>query len=160
MGGLSSNLQQAKAAVAYVKQKLPRGAGNRSDGSSDAKACLLWVRENMVCADDFVPHLAVRAEQMGCGNCGEQAAVAYMFLKKRGVRSLDYMNLNDPSGDAVHSFVVIGFQGAGATSSGWGESAVICDPWDGGQVYAAWKIDMNMSLWVSGSSVESLFRLG
>ena len=71
MGGLSSNLQQAKAAVAYVKQKLPRGAGNRSDGSSDAKACVLWVRENMVCADDFVPHLAVRAEQIGCGNCGD-----------------------------------------------------------------------------------------
>ena len=155
MGGLSSNLQQAKAAVAYVRRKLPRGAGNRSDGSSDAAACVLWVRQNMVSAEDFVPHLAVRAEQTGCGNCGEQAAVAYMYLKKRGVQPLDYMNLNGPSGKAVHSFVVIGYEQEPGT---WGEHAVICDPWDDGQSYAAWKIDMNMTLWVSGSTVESLYR--
>lgn len=65
MGGLSSNLQRAKAAVSYVRRKLPRGAGNRSDGSSDARACVVWVRENMVSAEDFVPHLAVRAEADG-----------------------------------------------------------------------------------------------
>jgi hypothetical protein len=61
-------------------RKLPRGAGNRSDGSSDARACVVWVRENMVSAEDFVPPCA------------------------------------------------------------------------------AWKIDMNMTLWVSGSTLESLYR--
>lgn len=158
MGGLSSNLQQAKAAIAHVKRKLPRGAGNRSDGSSDAAECVLWIRENMVSAAEWVPHLAARAEQMGCGNCGEQAAVAYMFLKKRGVRPLNYMNLNNPAGKAVHSFVVIAFEGDSETQSSWGENAVICDPWDDSQAYAAWKIGANMSLWVGGSTVESLFR--
>jgi hypothetical protein len=158
MGGLASNMQRAKEAVAHVRRKLPRGAGNRSDGSSDARACVLWVRENMVSAADWVPHLAQRAAQYGCGNCGEQAAVAFMYLKGRGVRSLDYMNLNNPNGTAIHSFIVIGFDADNGSSSGWGDGAVVCDPWDEGQAYAAWKIKMNMSLWASGSSVESLFR--
>ena len=159
MGGLSSNLQWAKKACAHVKRKLPRGAGNRPDGSSDAAACVLWVRENMVDAADWVPHLASRAEQYGCGNCGEQAAVAFMYLKRNGVRSLDYMNLNDPQGEAIHSFVVIGFQGEGEETSGWGPHAVICDPHDNGQSYAAWQIEMCMTLFVGSCSVESLFRV-
>jgi hypothetical protein len=159
MGGLSSNLQWAKKACAHVKRKLPRGAGNRPDGSSDAAACVLWVRENMVDAADWVPHLALRAEQYGCGNCGEQAAVAFMYLKRNGVRSLDYMNLNDPQGEAIHSFVVIGFQGEGEETSGWGPHAVICDPHDNGQSYAAWQIEMCMTLFVGSFSVESLFRV-
>ena len=159
MGGLSSNLQWAKKACAHVKRKLPRGAGNRPDGSSDAAACVLWVRENMVDAADWVPHLALRAEQYGCGNCGEQAAVAFMYLKRNGVRSLDYMNLNDPQGEAIHSFVVIGFQGEGEETSGWGPHAVVCDPHDNGQSYAAWQIEMCMTLFVGSCSVESLFRV-
>jgi hypothetical protein len=158
MGGLSSNLQWAKRACAYVKRNLPRGAGNRPDGSSDAAACVLWVRENTVCAEDFIPHLAERAIQNGCGNCGEQAAVAFVYLKRQGVRPLDYMNLNNPQGRAIHSFVTIGFVGQGEESSGWGPHAVVCDPWDDSQAYAAWKIEMSMTLFVGSCSVETLFR--
>ena len=143
MGGLASNLQRAKAACAHVKRKLPRGAGNRPDGSSDAEACVLWVRENMVSAKDWVPHLASRAVQYGCGNCGEQAALAFMYLKQQGVRPLDYMNLYDPEGKAIHSFVAIEFEGEGEESSGWGTHAVICDPWDDSQSYPAWKSDVH-----------------
>ena len=158
MSGMSANIDRAKKAIAYVKSKLPRGAGNRSDGASDAKDCVLWVRENMVSAEYWVPHLAQRATQAGCGNCGEQAAIAFVILQKRGVRPLDYVNLNNPEGRAVHSFVMIGFEGTQSDSSGWGTEAVICDPWDDGQAYAAWKIHMNMSLWVGGSTIETLFR--
>src|SRR5438105_29150 len=48
---------------------------------------------------------AAKAADLGCGNCGEQAAVAFMYLKDAGVRPLDLMAYQDP-GD--HAFVVIG----------------------------------------------------
>lgn len=158
MTGLASNLRHARAAIAYVKHQLPRGAGNRSDSPPDGRACVQSVRDSMVSTTYWIPHLAQRAIQVGCGNCGEQAAVAYVFLQQRGVLPLDYMNLYDPQGGAVHSFVVIEFAGADDSSSGWGESAVICDPWDDEQAYAASQIRSNMALWESGSSVRSLFR--
>ena len=75
------------------------------------------------------------------------------------MRPLDYMNLYDPQGEAIHSFVTIGFEGEGGDSSGWGQHAVICDPHDKGQYYAAWKIEMCMTLFVGSCSVESLYRV-
>lgn len=158
MTGLASNLQQARAAIAYVKRKLPRGAGNRPESPPDGAACVRSVRDGMPPMSYWVSHLAQHAIQAGCGNCGEQAAVAYVFLQQRGILPLDYMNLYDPQGVAVHSFVVIEFSGEGDSSSGWGENAVICDPWDEAQAYSASRIGSNMMLWESGSSVRSLFR--
>src|SRR5580692_10984464 len=125
MSGLSDNLQSAKRAVAYVQQQLPRGSGNQSDSPTDGRACVRYVRSTMVCTADFIPHLAARAVEVGCGNCGEQAAVAFMYLLGLGVRSLDYMNLSDGAGTPIHSFVVIAFTPAGdGASSGWGPDAV------------------------------------
>src|SRR5262249_35157709 len=96
MSGLSYNLQMSKKAVAYVQQKLPRGSGNQSTSPSDGAACVKYTRSTMVCTADFIPELAERAKQTQCGNCGEQAAVAFMYLSGLGVRPIDYMNLYDP----------------------------------------------------------------
>jgi hypothetical protein len=161
MGGLALHLQMAQEAIAYVQRQLPRGAGNRADGASDAAACVEYGRSTMLSTGNFIPHLAQRARQNGCGNCGEQAAVAYMYLLNHGCRPLDYMYLHDPAGPAVHSFVILALAAAGeGNASGWGAEAVICDPWDEGQAYPAWQIGQKMSLFVPGSTVRSYRRDG
>lgn len=68
------------------------------------------------------------------GNCGEQAAIAFMFLYDRGVRPIDYMSRVN----ANHAFVVIGrkLPSKASAPSTWGKDAVICDPW-AGHAYAA-----------------------
>src|SRR5262245_46649636 len=159
MSGLAFNLEYARRAVYHVQQHLPRGAGNRPESPPDGNACVRYVRGTMVCTADFIPHLARRAVETGCGNCGEQAAVAFMYLLGVGARPLDYMNLDNADGIAIHSFVVIDFccEGDGM-SCNWGPSAVICDPWDDGQAYPAWQISQHMSLFRRGFTVRSLRR--
>ncbi len=161
MGGLSLNLRVAKEAIGFVARKMTIGAGNKPDSASDAAACVAFGRSTMVSTPNFIPHLAARAVANGCGNCGEQAAVAYMFLFRRGTRPLDYMYLDDPSGVTVHAFAVIGFSPDGEDdASGWGKEAVVCDPWDDGQAYPAWQIGQNMSLFIPGCTVRSYRRDG
>src|SRR5437870_5452280 len=125
---LSENLRMAAEAVAYVVQKVSRGSGNQSYSPPDGADCVAYLRGAMPPVDDWVPPLAQRAESLGCGNCGEQAAVAYQFLLGKGVRPLDYMNLYNADGVAVHSFVVLDFVGDAGGTSSWGPDAVICDP--------------------------------
>ena len=174
--GLAMNLRVAEETVRYVRQQLPRGAGNWFNGprstlrQTEAQACVDHVRRSMpqMCYN-FVPQLATLARRYGCGNCGEMAAVAYMYLLQRGCRPLDYMDLyvtprtrpgaaGHPRPVAIHSFVVIGFAGdADVARCGWGADAVICDPWDGG-AYAASRIGLMMRLWRTGCTVRSVFR--
>jgi hypothetical protein len=85
---------------------------------------------------------AAKARDLGCGNCGEQAAVAFVYLKDAGVRPLDYMVYKEP-GD--HAFVVIG-RAANSVESDyttWGDDAVVCDPW-GGNAFPAAEIPANL----------------
>jgi hypothetical protein len=154
---LAENLRFAQDACAYVASKMTIGSGNQPDSSPDADACVAFIRSTMVSTDNFIPHLAARAIANGCGNCGEQAAIAFEFLRSKGVSPVDYMNLNDPNGTAIHSFVVISFSSDGNASS-WGSDAVICDPWDSSQSYPATQIAQQMSLWQTGSSVVTIRR--
>jgi hypothetical protein len=78
------------------------------------------------------------AKHEAAGNCGELAAIAFMFLEDEGVRPLDYMVFTAPTYD--HVWVVIG-RAAGSNVrdlSTWGEEAVWCDPWQlrEGRVYS------------------------
>jgi hypothetical protein len=155
--GLSYNLRIAADANAYVGHVMTIGAGNKPDSQPDADACVAFIRSTMLCTDNFIPHLADRAIANGCGNCGEQAAIAFEFLRSRGVSPVDYMNLYNADGRAVHSFVVIDFSDGGDSCS-WGADAVICDPWDSSQAYPAGQISQKMSLFGSGSTVKSLRR--
>jgi len=157
--GLCYNLQVAQKAVDHVRRQLPRGSGNQNDSPSDGAACVTHVRDTMVSTADFIPHLARRASEVGCGNCGEQAAVACMYLLGLRVRSLDYMNLYSADGTAIRSFVVIDFTPEGdGNSSGWGSEAVVCDPWDCNHVYPAYQIGQKMALYRNGCTVRSKRR--
>jgi hypothetical protein len=75
----------------------------------------------------YLEKSAVGGELYGCGNCGEQSAIAFMFLKKQNTFPLDWMHVNDYE----HAFVIIGRQRGSSASNPltWGEVAVICDPW-------------------------------
>lgn len=75
------------------------------------------------------------ARKYGCGNCKEQAAVAFTFLHRLGIRPLDYVSLTPYSRTVDHVFVVIGreydYDSRLKTEpwEQWGDDAVICDAW-------------------------------
>jgi hypothetical protein len=75
----------------------------------------------------YMEKSAQGAELYGCGNCGEQSAVAFAYLRRQKTFPLDWMEVNDYQ----HAFVIIGRQrGSDASKpSTWGSEAVICDPW-------------------------------
>jgi hypothetical protein len=61
-----------------------------------------------------------------CGNCGEFAILAFMYLFKKKVVPIDWVSLKG----ADHAFVIIGRDsGDPSKVAKWGPNAVICDPW-------------------------------
>jgi hypothetical protein len=71
---------------------------------------------------------AEHAKEGGCGNCGENSMLAFIFLWDMAVRPLDWMEV-----DKDHQFVVIGrLDGLSYEWAKWGPDAVICDPWGQG----------------------------
>ena len=72
---------------------------------------------------------------------GEQAAIAFVFLVDRRVTPIDYMERTN----ADHAFVVIDRKVGSDVKdiSTWGDTAVVCDPWDE-KVYAASEIPSKM----------------
>lgn len=75
----------------------------------------------------YVEKSAQGAELYGCGNCGEQSAIAFIYLRNQKVFPIDWMEVNDYQ----HAFVIIGRQRGSDTRNyaTWGPDAVICDPW-------------------------------
>lgn len=138
------NLLLAMAAVAYAREVFTVGASNKVPDlvSTLGKSFLCVVASRSVeiavpaeplgndpATATMLRAWAAKAAELGCGNCGEQAAVAFMYLADRGTRPLDYMALVKP-GD--HAYVVIGrsSQSRASDYTTWGEDAVVCDPWD------------------------------
>jgi hypothetical protein len=84
--------------------------------------------------EDDICYQAEFVELSGFGNCGEQAAVAYKYLRRFPLAGLVYINLKNGN----HSFVVIG-AGPGIIENTeftireafhqLGSGAIICDPW-------------------------------
>lgn len=91
---------------------------------------------------DRIRNMASVARFAGCGNCGEQAAVAFMWLLKKKVAPIEYMQRTTVD----HAFVVIG-RSAGGPPENWGEACVICDPWDENAYMAA---EAKTKLWGGG----------
>jgi hypothetical protein len=75
----------------------------------------------------YLEKSAAAAELYGCGNCGEQSAVAFVYLRRQKTFPLDWMEVNNYQ----HAFVIIGrARGSDPRNyATWGEDAVICDPW-------------------------------
>lgn len=163
------NYVAATNALQHVAQKVPLGAGNKvsdliasglSSGMCVLTSRLIRLGESVV---GYQPEwakgklnieiLAMDTEKVGCGNCGEQSAVAFVYLKQRGYRPLDWMCISN--GD--HAFVVIG-RASGSKESqpaSWGEAAVVCDPWYK-TAYPAQSIFEHLP---SDSKFESLLRI-
>lgn len=68
---------------------------------------------------------AWRAQQYGCGNCGEMARAAAYFLFQRHIFPIEILSARGVD----HEFVCIGRDGPLELPEQWGAEAVICDPW-------------------------------
>ena len=132
-------LHTANLAVAYVQSQMIFGAANRpgdiiSTGGV-SRICVHDMRGQLTekGVDDLPPADAVAVREVwarayGCGNCGEQSAIAFMWLYNKGIRPLEWMRFTD----ADHAFVVVGRAWNKSFDwdvPNWGPSAVVCDPW-------------------------------
>lgn len=146
MNPLKQNLVHARAAIEHVREHIEYGAANRWDDlvASGGRSimCVLSTRVAFYAAGDDlkspiwlngrVPDdlfkRAVLATVGGCGNCGEQSAVAFVFLFDRRVSPIHYML----KGDGSHAFIAIGVDSRAneMNPSTWGKGAVVCDPWN------------------------------
>ena len=136
--GYGGNLDFAWQGVWYVEGKITVGAANRAEAFyslGQSVLCVMAVRSTDVSITDkqsgipsWLLQAAAKAESAGCGNCGEQAAIAFVHLsRKLKVRPLDYMHRTN----ADRAFVVIGRDGKSDESDyrTWGSACVVCDPW-------------------------------
>ncbi|PVZ70521.1 hypothetical protein [Pelagibaculum spongiae] len=76
---------------------------------------------------------AALAMKSGVGNCGEMSAAAFLFLAQSNLFPLDLLHVNYRSpAQFGHAFLVIGRDGDVSLAEpwNWGESAVVCDPWN------------------------------
>jgi hypothetical protein len=106
--------------------------------------------------------VAEYAGKNGCGNCGENAILAFMYLYDLGVRPLDNMAV-----DQDHAFVVIGRKPGDVNDfATWGPVAVVCDPWAQGFLrkenfgtYPGTEFESRMTQIVGKFRVASTFRV-
>ena len=148
---LKNNLDIAERAVWYTQGKITIGASNRREAFFSFGAstlCVVAMRGVNVSTPavgevpGWIAELASKAEATGCGNCGEQAAIAFLYLYTGfKAKPIDYMARTN----ADHAFVVIGRKNDSnlLDVTTWGNDATICDPWDG-TFYSALKASENM----------------
>ncbi|MFI5120122.1 MAG: hypothetical protein ACHQM4_06895 [Thermoanaerobaculia bacterium] len=146
----------ADSIVSQVQAKLPRGAANKPGSSPASIACLDRMRTvttpklmvpgafYMLVSD--IRTIADDALSRGCGNCGEQAAIAFMMLVDKRVEPIDYVFCAGEGDD--HAFVVIGRrEGSDVrkySAQTWGPDAVVCDPWMG-KAYPCGEMQTNLA---------------
>lgn len=165
MGGLADNLAAGLEAVRFVKGKMRLGAKNKvSDlvrSGGDSISCVESMRDMIAehaetLQDEFersqsaanerlAAYTASAAALYGCGNCDEQAALAFIYLRDRGVFPLDWIDkANVVLKFGGHSFVVIGRLKGKINPADWGPDAVICDPHGEETAFAASEIEQYM----------------
>ena len=149
MTRFSSLIAEARLANQYVKSKMVFGASNKLGDTlptlgfsilATNKARELQDQELAVTRKGLKPNMpewnlayieamASSARQMGAGNCGEQSALAFAFLRQKGVRPLDFCWLDD----GKHAFLVLNspVNITPTNFTTWSVDAVICDPWYG-----------------------------
>jgi RHS repeat-associated protein len=88
---------------------------------------------------------AAYSAESAVGNCGEKAAVAFVYLKSLTAHPLDFMVTQSGTLLGSHAFVVIGRlkDSSPKDPTTWGRKAVVCDPWDS-KVYLASSYFSNM----------------
>jgi len=147
-------LVQGRKALAYVEETLPLGAGNKlSDVFNSRGVSYILTRELDAIGMDKnsvegIREFAAEATKRLSGNCGAQAAVAFIYLMKNETKPLDYMEILN--GD--HAFVVVGraHNSPVYKPEGWGAHAVVVDPWYGKTYSAAsFRNQMRKGQWIS-----------
>ncbi len=129
-----SYLTHARAAQSAVRRYMTLGASNKtSDLLTSAGRSISCVDEiqkfpRLFGYVELVREFATRAKNAGCGNCMEQAAIAFIDLFDQHVLPVDLM----ASERINHTFVVIGRVKTSEQEhpETWGPDAVVCDPWD------------------------------
>lgn len=131
MGTLQQNLAIGREALTYTINHLSFGRGNSWSDNINLLhpalpfMCVMAMRTTS--SANSIAQIATEAEENHCGNCGEHASVAMMYLHRQGIRPLDFMTLTN--GD--HDFVIIdrANNSNGGQPSTWGTTAVVCDTW-------------------------------
>jgi hypothetical protein len=149
---LEQNLQKAKQAVDYVRSRIKYSSNKGSDrlayaggiesvvkGKQGFDLKLIGTLDGLR-QDVAIDDLEARTQRYvlsNMGNCGEMAEVAYVWLRKAGVRPIEYMHFAARSAANDHAWVMIGRDKDcdGTNLRSWGEEAVWCDPWQGQGMY-------------------------
>jgi hypothetical protein len=165
-------LNAAIQALRYVQSKMDIGASNKLPesliGWPARMMCVAESRDQMVKdlkmqeaelkrtqgdpMKAMVDTWASWARFYGCGNCGEQSALAFVQLRDVWKTfPLDWMQYES----FRHAFVVLGRIGVTDTSNveTWNTEAVVCDPWQGEATVAA------DARWLIGKNIRLLYRL-
>jgi hypothetical protein len=147
-------LAAAREALVYVQGIVPYGAANdvRQFLTFDLGKLIRQLRAmdrllatrsaidrdeeaSFVAEDDALRTIQVWADDVKKkhgGNCGEQSALAFQFLQKKGIKPLDWAHFIHHD----HAFVLIGRPSADSqitvgSPPDWVRDLVICDPWKG-----------------------------
>ena len=91
---------------------------------------------------DYIRNLEALAYVSQTGNCSELSAVAFKYLERQNVRSIDYFAVY--RGSWNHAFVVLNRDAATPVTdfAKWSEMAVVCDP-----LYGREDIAGNLARW-------------
>ncbi|CAA0116075.1 Uncharacterised protein [BD1-7 clade bacterium] len=146
------SIMRAAQAVDYVANTICIQSSNRKEGINRttedfedvdaliARARLLYhqlVEKYNVNQIAYRPEVvrAAISQKMGVGNCAEQAAIAFEYLKGKGEKNIAIVSIADYD----HHFVVMQliqepakisfFQIDGFLPPSWGVNAIVCDPW-------------------------------
>jgi hypothetical protein len=170
---LSSYIAAAENACAYVRKMLPSGANNsvsqklfrqipvygwiktQSDIATARDSYDLALQNGSLKEGDWKSYIELMARtgiRIKAGNCGEQASVAFTYLKDQGIRSIEYMEYTDRN----HAFVILNRRGDTniANFAEWSENAIVCDPWRDAVGLAGM-----LPVWYHSTKVVSRYRL-
>ena len=159
---ISIHMQLASSALQYVKYKVKNGSENRPEDfvlrtikgektlglASQRKLQTDLVKlayespqpgtpPQIIDMEDRIRFDAELVEKFGLGNCGEQACVAFKWLREFPIGGLVYVTLLGGN----HSFVVLRAGPAARENDvfrtdkakmRFGPNAIVCDPWLGG----------------------------
>jgi hypothetical protein len=139
---INGYLSEATLAVAEVKAKTPLGTYNQVRDTTRQLRMLPFrilmrgaqvLRENEEVAklpsdasyERKIEILAEAGRRGMSGNCSEMAAIAFLFLRDRGTRPLDFMCFHGKD----HAFVILGRPASSAAGdfSSWAGQSVVCD---------------------------------
>lgn len=135
---LKNHLMWGEATLSYVRRYMTIGASNKPvdllASFGESYFCVDKLKSDYASGPSFknwhdaVAECARLGRARGCGNCGEQSAIAYMFLWNNGMLPVDWIKVNGVD----HNFTLLGCRrGAGSDKTRWGSRCVVVDPWNG-----------------------------